>query len=374
MMEKLSEKLGPCLMLTGMPHPQIGNDVTLKKGPAYDRRGLGYRAWSWLRFMGSAINQTALIGGKPFVLAVTNPPMLPHWAWMLSKMRGVRYGLLVWDIYPDHIVRQGWAGPRHPMVKSWAAINKRVLAGAEVVITIGEQMGQALAQQVDAGVSLPIEVIPNWADTETIKPLPKSENPFAIEHGQLDKVTVLYSGNMGAAHGLLPVIDAAAQLQDNANTAFLFIGDGMGKAEAEQAVAERQLANVTFLGFQPWEVLPQSLATGDIAVVIQAPGSEQLSVPSKTYTAMAAGNAILALTSPESDLAQLVNTHNAGVVCPRDDATAIAAAIAALSNNPEQLSQLKSNARSAAEKHFSPEVIFERFFNVLSPFVGGERQ
>ena len=165
MMEQLSERMGPCLMLTGMPHPQISDEVELKTGPAYDRRGLGFRAWSWLRFMGSAINQTSFIGGKPFVLAVTNPPMLPHWAWLLRKTRGIRYGLLVWDIYPDHIVRQGWAGPKNPLVTSWAALNKRVLRDAEVIITIGEQMGNALRQQVDPGTTLPIEVIPNWADT-----------------------------------------------------------------------------------------------------------------------------------------------------------------------------------------------------------------
>ncbi|HIA01381.1 MAG TPA: glycosyltransferase WbuB [Myxococcales bacterium] len=213
--------------------------------------------------------------------------------------------------------------------------------------------------------------MPNWADTDTIKPIQKSDNPFAVEHGQADKITVLYSGNMGAAHGLLPVIEAAQLLEEHSGTSFLFIGDGIGKAEAEQAVAERRLSNVSLLGFQPWEVLPHSLATGDIAVVIQAPGSEHLSVPSKTYTAMAAGNAILALTSPESDLAQLVTTHQASVVCARDDSQGIAKVIAELSANPEQLKGLKTNARKAAEKHFSPKVIFERFHAVLSPFVTG---
>jgi colanic acid biosynthesis glycosyl transferase WcaI len=104
-------------------------------------------------------------------------------------------------------------------------------------------------------------------------------------------------------------------------------------------------------------------------VVIQAPGSEHLSVPSKTYTAMAAGCAILALTTPESDLAQLVTEHNAGVVCPRDDSTAIAATIRELVSAPERLETLRQNARRAAEEHFSTQVIVERFHRVLAPLV-----
>ena len=42
-----------------------------------------------------------------------------------------------------------------------------------------------------------IKIIPTWVDTDEIRPIKKVDNRFAIEHEQLNKMTVLYSGNFG---------------------------------------------------------------------------------------------------------------------------------------------------------------------------------
>src|SRR5690606_8968901 len=100
-----------------------------------------------------------------------------------------------------------------------------------------------------------LEVIPNWADTNALRPLHKQDNPLAWELGQRDKLTVLYSGNMGAGHTLSGVIEAAALLESDPRIEFLFIGDGLSRPALEAEVAQRKLNNVRFFDYQPHDRL-----------------------------------------------------------------------------------------------------------------------
>jgi glycosyltransferase involved in cell wall biosynthesis len=373
---RLAAELGPCLLVSGSAEAAVTEgELTVRLGPRYDRRGLAARAASWLRFLGVAAAHTVTLRGRPFLLVVTNPPMLPHLAWLLSRLRHRRYALLIWDIYPDHLVAMGWMGPRHPLVKLWRRLNRWALRSAELVITLGDRMAETLEAQLGADRSKArLEVIPNWANIDTLQPVPKAENTFAVEHGQVGVVTVLYSGNMGASHDLMPVIEAADRLRADPRVRFLNIGDGLGRPALEREVNRRKLENVQIVDYQPWSMLPLSLASGDIAVVTQRQGTEHLSMPSKTYSALAVGSAILALTEPDSDLARLVREHRVGRVCRRDDPAAIAGALRELLDHPERLQRMQVRARRLAEREFSEDAVYHRLLEVLRPLVVGRRE
>jgi colanic acid biosynthesis glycosyl transferase WcaI len=361
MLEALARTLGPCELMTGMPHATRTGALKVTRGPAYRRLSVRARALSWLAFSCRAAWRM-FAGRRPaFVFVTTNPPTLPALAWLLSVIRGVPYVLLFWDIYPDHAVRMGWLHTDGVIARAWRALNRRSLLRASAVVTVGHAMAATLRQDA-AG----IDVIPNWADTDAIHPVVKAQNAFAVEHAQVDRLTVLYSGNIGLTHGVDRLVEAAADLRDLPDLSILIVGDGLGLEPARQAAAKHDLRNVVFLPRQSWGSLPLLLAAGDIAVVIQEPGTEHLSVPSKTYSALAAGSAILALTSHHSDLAQLVREHQVGVVCP-PDSRAIAAAVRQMRADPARLDALRRRARATAEQYFSAPVVKSRLLDVMSP-------
>lgn len=368
MLTDLARDLGPCELITGMSHPQRDGDLRIVPAPPYDRASISRRAASWMRFLGVAGLHLTRVRNRPFVWAVTNPPMLVHLAGTLARARGMRYGLLIWDLYPDHLVRMGWLSETHPATRAWAALNRRAFLGAEIVITIGDRMASAIRRQLgDASGRCRLEVVPNWADTTELRPLAKATNPFACEHGQAGKLTVMYSGNIGATHGLGGMTGAARRLSDRSDVHFLIIGDGLGVEEIRGAT--EGLKNVTLLPPQPWERLRESLATADVAVVAQAPGTEDLSVPSKTYAALATGSAILGLTSDDSDLAQLVREQRVGAVFGRDDVAGITATIEAWADRPELLQPMRERARAVAESRYSHEAVREQLRGLLAPCV-----
>ena len=120
---------------------------------------------------------------------------------------------------------------------------------------------------------------------------------------------------------------------------------------------------------QAWADVPLSLATGDISVVMQEPGSEHLSFPSKTYNHMAAGSAIVAYTAGHSDLAEFVRDNGIGIVVKPLGSAGLAAAIRWLAEDASQLDLFRRRAREVAESSYSIPAVAERFRDVLKACV-----
>jgi glycosyltransferase involved in cell wall biosynthesis len=365
MLEAISGR-ARCLIVTGNPVAAESNSVDVKAAPKYDRRSLRHRAASWLRYAVAATPHALFAEGRPALFVTTNPPFMPHVAWLLHRLRGMPYAVLVWDLFPHSLVAAGWMLPSHPMVRLWSALNRRAFRDAEVTIALGERMADVIRGELQGSDDCTIRIVPNWGQTDYIKPLPKEENEFAASEGQLGKITVLYSGNLGGTHGLEALVEAAEILRHDERFSFLIIGDGRGRETAEREVAARHLQNVRLLGLQPWERVPLTLASGDIAVVSQAPNTENFSFPSKVYSSLAAGSAILGITRQDSDLAELVRTHDVGVVVEWGNAREIAKALRMLADDPERLARLRENARRVALERFSEAAVLRQFQEALA--------
>ena len=371
----LEETVGqsPAILYTGTPFPSQSESFQVKSGPVYDRRSLARRALSWSSFAGWALLHGIRIDSRktrPFLLAVTNPPFLPHITATLASLKRLRYGLILWDLYPQHLVHAGICRPQSLVVRGWNGLNRRVLSRAEFVVTLGPAMQrEVVASLAPTGRRPRFEVIPNFSDTDWLLPIPKSENPFAAQMGQLNRLTFLYSGNLGASHELTGLLEAAKALEKDKDIGFLIVGDGLGRSVIEDTVQNRGLHNVTLAPRQPWSVLPQLLATGEVAIVSQSPGTSHLSVPSKTYSAMAAGSAILALTEPNSDLAHTVESHRVGLVRHPQDRKGIISAIRELASDRVALADMRRAARETALKHYSLHAAKQAYYNLLSPYL-----
>jgi glycosyltransferase involved in cell wall biosynthesis len=372
MIERLAERFGPCVLLTGMPHDVVkGSPLTVQRGPSYDASSMMSRLLSWVRFELWALLELQRVDGPRFVFAVSNPFMNTQLAWFLRQIGGARFGLLIWDIYPDHVVKIGWASETNPLVRLWRLFNRLALAEADAVVTLGASMARTLGEQAPDD-AVPIRVIPNWADTEQFRPRERSKNDFVCKHELEDVFCVLYSGNMGGSHDMETIGRAAVKLREREDIKFVLVGEGMGRVQIESIVDDEQLDNVLLLPYQPWETLPWSLAAGHVGIVSQAANSNELSVPSKTYSLLAVGNPILAVTPSGSDLAELIETHQVGVFSPPGDAQALADQIESFADDPERVRRFSRAAREAAVEHFSEDAIYEQLADVLAGVPGME--
>ena len=108
-----------------------------------------------------------------------------------------------------------------------------------------------------------IEVIPNWVDADEIRPQPR-DNDWARANGLADRFVVMHSGNVGHAQELETLIRASTLLDDLERLEVAIVGFGARHAAAVALTEALGAAKVRFLGYQPRELLSQSLSAADV--------------------------------------------------------------------------------------------------------------
>lgn len=347
--EDVARELGSCEILTGTPlagNPQL----RVLRAPAYDRASAVRRIWTWLTFGFVAFFRSLPGPRSKLLFLVSNPPFLGLVGWLVSVLTGKRYVVLIYDLYPGMLENLGRLRRGGLLARLWHGMNRLVWGRAACVITIGEEMAANIRPHLRGPKPTPLVVIPNWADSTFVRPRPKTENPFAQRLGEVDKLTLLYSGNLGHSHDLTPLLDVAREVREEwKEVSFLIIGGGVRYAEIEERIRREALTNVRLLPLQPEQDLPYTLTTGDVAVVTYEAGAEGYMVPSKSYYYLAAGCALLVIASGENAISRLVRDHKCGLSVSANDPATLKEAILRFRQDREFLAGCKSRARAAQE-------------------------
>jgi len=355
--EDAGEELGCVALLTGHPDTlQKSHDkVFLYPAVAYQRGSFPRRALSWIQYAIQAFFWLWRWPADIPVLLFSNPPILCWVGWVLKKLRGQRYSVMVHDIYPDILVRLAGYSERHPLIRIWRWLNRRAYENAEVVMTLGELMAENLEKQFDASKTRAgkVEVVYPWVDTERIRPIPKEENWFAQKYGQVGKLTVMYSGNMGLGHDIETMLEAAKALKEHPEIHFMFIGAGPKWQLVKETIERGQLTNVALLPWQPEEHLPYQLATADVGLVSLESELWDLAIPSKALYMMATRSALLALAPDSSTLVALINETSCGMVIKSGDDTFLPRQLEFLVSNASLLQRMRVAARQAAVSRYA---------------------
>lgn len=205
-----------------------------------------------------------------------------------------------------------------------------------------------------------VHVIPNWADEEIYRPVPRDE-ALTAEHGLAGRFNVVYGGNMGTGQGLHNVIEAATLLRDLPDMQFVFIGDGVDQDMLCQMVRERELDNVRFLGRQPAKEMPRFFALADVLLVhLKRDPLFEITIPGKTIAYLACGRPILCVVA--GDAADVVRDAGAGLVCPPEDPAALAQAVRDLLAMPAEQRRVMGQAgRQAFLEHYTRQILVDRY-------------
>lgn len=354
--EDIAREIGPVALLTGQIDTlERGSTPLIELHPAavhVQRKGNAARLWSWLRYWWRAFFWLFRWNRKTPALYFTNPPILPWAGWLHRRLRGQRYAVIVYDIYPDFLENLGTIRRGGFIAGLWRWFNRRALQNADVVITLGSHMATSLSRQFDASqtASGQLHAIFPWADSDELRPMPKADNPFAREHGQLEKVTVMYSGNMGIGHDLGSMLAAAERLQSQPKLHFLFIGGGPRANEVREQIATRRLTNAKFFDLVPEDQLRYSLSTADVALVSLEDSVAGLAVPSKAFTFLAVGAALIVICGHDCELNDIVREFNCGWVLSPGDVDGLCQLLSDIAEGKYDLAAMQLRSRRAAEQ------------------------
>jgi colanic acid biosynthesis glycosyl transferase WcaI len=213
-----------------------------------------------------------------------------------------------------------------------------------------------------------VTLIYDWADTESIHPLPR-ENGFASEQGLLDHFVVLYAGNIGLSQGLESILDAAKRLADQSDIYFVFVGEGTGLQDLIEKAKTYHLENVRFIPFQSRERVSEVFASADISIVSLRRDASLGSLPSKTFSIMASERPIIASVDPNSDTSILIQRAGCGVCVEPENPEQIVDAIRTLKRDPQLRLALGKKGRQYVLEHHSPMSAADQFEKLLSQVI-----
>jgi glycosyltransferase involved in cell wall biosynthesis len=325
---------------------------------------LAHRALDYASFYASAGFALSRMAKHDVVVTMTTPPLISAVGAAATRKRSK---LVYWvqDLYPEIAVAFGALTERAPTTRAMAALSRKVMAAsASVVVLGGEMKGRA----VQAGAAPDrVTVIPNWADGEVIRPVPLDSNPLREDLAQGARSVVLYSGNIGRAHDVTTLVEAAKLLALRTDIAFVFQGDGAKRAEL--ALATRGLPNVRFVPYQPREKLSESLSAADLHLITMAPNVLGLLEPSKLYGVMAAGRPSVYVGPERSEVACTIREEQIGACVENGDAAGLVDAILTRVAEPSRGREEGARARAAFDRSYSRPHRTAQFIRLLEALV-----
>ena len=288
------------------------------------------------------------------VLAMSPPLTLGLIGWHTKLFRGGKLVFNIQDVFPDAAVETGAiSNQRVIAVASW--LERVSYQRSDSVVLLSDDLANNVQRKLDQKFHKRIRVIPNFVDTQAIVPMSRLTN-YRRELGVDESLVVMYAGNVGFSQSLELMIEAARVLPN-----VIFVINGEGAARKSLEAKAHALSNVKFGDYQDASRLSEVLATGDLHVVPLRRGLGSVSVPSKTYSILAAGRPICAAIDLDTEVPRILAAANAGVCVEPDDQAAFVSAIAAMIGDRKSLEEMGASGRKWVEGHASPQSIAQRY-------------
>jgi glycosyltransferase involved in cell wall biosynthesis len=291
------------------------------------------------------------------LVVCTNTFYAPWVAMRSARKRGIPVVHWMFDLFPDVLILSGKVLPgslAERWLRKWV---RAMFDGASANVFLGEKL-RAFAETKFGPIPRSF-VIPVGCDAlpfATCEPCLRSAG---------EPVRVLYCGNFGRMHDVDTIL-AALRAGVPTGVRLSFRGNGAGFQTLGDALAQMPAGEqIQMGGALPEAEWLTTMTTADIALVTMKRGAEGIVMPSKTYSAMAAGQAILAICPRESDLADTVLKHDCGWVIEPGNSDGLRELLESLPRRGEEVLRKRRNAWQAARDCYDQKVLAVRWREVL---------
>lgn len=291
-------------------------------------------------------------------VVTTNPFYAPALAQYFSGGRGITINLL-YDLYPDALEHAGVCRVGSRLSRFLAKSTQYALRECAATVFLGDHLRDHAESRY--GFAQRSRVIPVGADTTPFK----DKKPVPLEEGQ--KLQLLYSGQLGRMHDTGTLVKFVKSGLP-ADVHLMMNASGSGYDELKRTLpVVPQCSYGGTLGHGEWTT---AMARAQVALVTIAPGAENVVMPSKTYSALAAGQAIIAICSRNSDLADLVLRHDCGWVIQPGEVETLRKVVQLASTDRAQLQIKRENAYQVGHSVYSIDTVARQWEVLFRELMG----
>jgi glycosyltransferase involved in cell wall biosynthesis len=322
------------------------------------------RLCDWGSYYALASTHALRLGRFDACLVLTTPPFIGLLGSLLKRMRGTRFVLWSMDVWPDVAEALGTIKQNGFLSGLLRPVARRIHGSADAIISLGPAMTDLLVERGAARDR--VHTVHNWVPAETVQARAWGRS-YMPRLGLDGKFVVMYSGNMGMAHEFDTFLDAAAALRDEPEISFVFVGGGKRRPAVQQRVEAEGLSNVRLEDAVPLDQLSELMASARVHLLSMRTEVDGCLVPSKAYGILAAGRPCVMVGPRRSDVGQLLEQSQAGLVVRRGDARRLAQAIRRLRARPQMARGMGRAGREYYETHLGRDRSVARIADALLP-------
>ena len=341
-----------------------GSITRINPFPAKSKSNLVGRALSFVAFSVIAGVCAVLVGRRSAskrvdaVVAMSPPLTLGTVGWIAARLRRTRLIFNVQDVFPDAVVATG-AITNSTVIALASWLERFTYRRSHAVVVLSDDLQRNVRAKLSSRHASRVHVIENFVDTKGVTPSDRM-TAYRTELGIGGEVVVMYAGNVGFSQSLENLVEFARRTP---SVTVLINGDGAA-LQSLRALAIG-VTNVRFGGYQPEARLGEVLATGDIHVVPLRAGLAAVSVPSKTYSILAAGRPVVAAVDAGTEIDRLLERAGAGLSVPPDDVESLCTALSRLAVDAPRRDQMGANGRNYVERHVTARDVAEAYVRLL---------
>ncbi|WP_281324267.1 glycosyltransferase family 4 protein [Flavobacterium sp. IMCC34518] len=310
----------------------------------------------------SWIVKLPFIGKYDAIIIGTNPPFV-YLLVPFIKLFKRNTKILMWgfDLYPEAIIvsKEKSFSFLGKVLKSLA---KFCYGKIDVIVDIGPCMREIYRQYNHSAKE---ETLPPWSFVEPIEMLlPHFETRQKLFKNA--NLTLLYTGTIGNAHEFDNFLQLARELNKrNASVGFCFAGFGNRFDDLKLQIVDND-TNISFGGFvETDQELEERLSSADIMLISLKEEWTGISVPSKYFSAIAIGKAVLFSGAQNSALSVWTREYDLGFQVQKETIDKVANVLCEIANNPELISKMKENSFKIYQENFSKKVICDKWSLLL---------
>jgi N-acetyl-alpha-D-glucosaminyl L-malate synthase BshA len=231
---------------------------------------------------------------------------------------------------------------------SYASLTQFVIQASDAATAVSAWLAEETRKQFCSdSPGCPIEVIPNFVDTERFSPEAPGRRVRCFDAG---RPTAVHVSNFRPVKRVPWLVEAFLEASQDRDAHLVIIGDGPDQLAArERSRALGGEGRVTFLGER--DVLPELLAAADVFALSSSSESFGLSA----LEAMACGTPVVACDA--GGVAEVVTHGRTGLLSPVPDRAAFAKHLEALLFDRPQAEAMGQAARADAHERFRRERI-----------------
>jgi colanic acid biosynthesis glycosyl transferase WcaI len=282
------------------------------------------------------------------VFVEAQPLTLAFPAWVLKVLRGTPYVYNTPDLQVEYADEGRWVGLR-AMIKAARGLERFLMKRSLSVTTVTH----AFIEHFHKERSIPLERIsflPNGADTERLRPIPRNA-AFAEKMGIGDRKVFTFAGTHAPYQGLEVILDAARLLLHRKDLVFLMVGDGPVREQLIQKSDREGITNVLFRKSPFDEMCDLMSITSASLVVLRALKVSNKMRLSKAIPPLACG--VPLIYAGWGETAEIVEKEGVGLKVEPERPDLLAEAVEKIADAPLMRDEMGRKGRALAEREFS---------------------